>query len=90
MVVAHRDRLYRLGFELVENLIIKTGGKNTVLASKDKETGESKKLAYDILAIIATFSYRQMGRRSYSNKKRQSQDDKNKDLPNNIPEIMSE
>jgi len=58
VVVAHRDRLCRFGFELVENLIIKAGGKITVLASKDKETDDSKELADDILAIITIFSCR--------------------------------
>lgn len=68
IVVAHRDRLCRFGFELIEQIVTKAGGKITVLENNEEATPQSE-LAEDLLAIIHIFSCRQMGRRSYSNKK---------------------
>lgn len=70
VVVAYRDRLCRFGFELIESFVIKAGGKITVLNSIEETTDESKELADDLLAIITIFSCRQMGKRSYSKKKK--------------------
>ncbi len=73
VVVAHRDRLSRFGFELLEVIISKGGGSITVL---ENESGKSKEeeLAEDLLAIIHVFNCRQMGKRRYGNKKSQNQD----------------
>jgi predicted site-specific integrase-resolvase len=68
VVVAHRDRLCRFGFELIEYLVTKSGGRITVLQDSPSRTGEQE-LADDLLAIIHVFSCRQMGRRSYGRKK---------------------
>ena len=65
VVVAHRDRLCRFGFELIESIITKAGGKLTVLENNKEATPQSE-LADDLLAIIHIFSCRQMGRRSYT------------------------
>ena len=72
VVVAHRDRLSRFGFELIESIVSKGGGKITVL---DNDSGKSKdeELAEDLLAIIHVFNCRQMGKRRYGNKKSQSE-----------------
>ena len=72
VVVAHRDRLSRFGFDLLECIIIKGGGSITVL---DNDTCKSKdeELAEDLLAIIHVFNCRQMGKRRYSNKKSQGE-----------------
>jgi putative resolvase len=82
VVIAHRDRLCRFGFELIESFITKAGGTVTVLANEGKKTDDTKELADDILAIITIFSCRQMGKRSYKNRPKQIQDDKNKNIPN--------
>lgn len=77
VVVAHRDRLCRFGFELIEQLITKAGGKITVL-DNNKNTTPQEELADDLLSIIHIFSCRQMGRRSYSRKEQiENCDDKN-------------
>jgi putative resolvase len=68
IVVAHRDRLCRFGFELIERLVTKAGGKITVLHQGDDTTCEQE-LTDDLLAIIHVFSCRQMGKRSYSSRK---------------------
>jgi predicted site-specific integrase-resolvase len=67
LVVAHRDRLCRFGFELVESIVTKAGGKITVLDNDGNKSGEQE-LAEDLLSIIHVYSCKQMGKRSYSNR----------------------
>ena len=88
VVVAHRDRLCRFGFELIEQVIQKAGGRVTVLNEED-DTDETKELADDLLAIIHVFSCRQMGRRSYKNKKDKIQKHQDKDVSNCFTETDS-
>ena len=73
VVVAHRDRLCRFAFELIEWIFKKNQVKLLVL---DQEEGKNTEveLADDILSIIHVYSCRKMGRRRYSNKK-------DKDIP---------
>lgn len=71
VVVFHRDRLCRFGFELVE-FIIKTNKAELLVLDSD-DTGKKKaigksdeqELADDILAIVSVFACRQMGKRRY-------------------------
>lgn len=63
VVVAHRDRLCRFGFDLIEQLVVKAGGKVVVLDSDDKDC--EQELAEDLLAIVHVFSCKPMGKRSY-------------------------
>jgi predicted site-specific integrase-resolvase len=65
VVVAHRDRLCRFGFELVEWILESNGVKLTVL---DRENTKSpdEELTDDILSIIHVYSCRKMGRRRYT------------------------
>jgi predicted site-specific integrase-resolvase len=67
LVVAHRDRLCRFGFELIQSIVEKSGGKITVI---DNETNKSteQELAEDLLSIVHIYSCKQMGKRSYSNR----------------------
>lgn len=72
LVVGHRDRLCRFGFEIIEFLIGKGGGEILVL---DKaEHSPSKELTEDLLAILHVFSCRMHGLRRYS---KQIQEDSN-------------
>lgn len=68
IVVAHRDRLCRFAFELIEFILSNAGTKLIVL---DAEAGKSseQELADDILSIIHVYSCRSMGRRRYKSKK---------------------
>lgn len=77
VVIAHRDRLCRFGYELIESLVIKAGGSITILDNSREKTSEQE-LTEDLLSIIHVFSCRQMGRRSYSNRK--IENDKNEDI----------
>lgn len=72
LIICHRDRLCRFGFELIEHLIIKNGGEILVL---DKtEHSPQKELTEDLLAILHVFSCRMHGLRRYS---KQIQEDTN-------------
>jgi predicted site-specific integrase-resolvase len=76
VIIAHRDRLCRFGFDLVEQLVSKAGGKITVLQNNNDRTSEQE-LTEDLLSIIHVFSCRQMGKRSYANRKTKNDKDKN-------------
>lgn len=68
VVIAHRDRLCRFGFDLIKIIIEKQGGKITVLDDqRDKST--EQELSEDLLSIIHIYSCKQMGKRSYKSKK---------------------
>lgn len=67
IVIAHRDRLSRFGFELIEAIVIKSGGKITVIDDERNKSSEQE-LSEDLLSIVHIYSCRQMGRRKYKTK----------------------
>ena len=79
VVVAHRDRLSRFGFDLIKLITEKAGGSITVLDDEQNKYTEQE-LAEDLLSIVHIYSCRQMGKRSYSgarkNKQLESVEDK--------------
>ena len=81
VVVAHRDRLCRFAFELIESIVQKAGGTIKVLDS-NKNTSSEDELSQDLLSIIHIFNCRQMGKRSYKKKITNNEIISNKDLPN--------
>lgn len=66
LVISYRDRLVRFGFELIEWIIERNGGKIMVL--NKLETSPIDELTKDIMAIITVFSARLHGLRLYKNK----------------------
>jgi predicted site-specific integrase-resolvase len=64
VVVAHKDRLCRFGFELLQLFILKSGGTVTVIHNETNQSTEQE-LAEDLLSIIHIYSCKQMGKRSY-------------------------
>jgi len=68
VTVAHRDRLSRFAFELIESFITKAGGTVTVIEDSGNTSSEQE-LAEDLLSIVHIYSCRQMGKRSYSKRK---------------------
>jgi putative resolvase len=72
LVVAHRDRLARFGFELIEWLVERNGGQIVVL-SKSGHTSPADELAQDLLAILSVFAARMPGLRKYRDKIAQDQ-----------------
>lgn len=63
LVVAHRDRLARFGFGLVEHVAV-CGGCEFVVASQESLFPQQE-LVEDLLAIVHTFSCRLCGLRRY-------------------------
>ncbi len=78
IVVAHRDRLSRFAFELIELICMQ---KDTRIVVLDKETAHSseQELSEDILSIITVFAARNNGKRKY---KVHLKDEEDKNLPN--------
>ena len=64
LVVAHRDRLVRFGFDLIEHMLRGHGAVLTVLHPPDVQ-GDSgaAELADDLLSIVTVFAARHHGRR---------------------------
>ena len=64
VVVFHKDRMARFGFDLVES-IFKLN--NTELKIHEREENKSceEELAEDLMSIVTHFSCRQMGKRRY-------------------------
>ena len=76
VVIAHRDRLSRFGFDLVKIIIEKAGGAITILDDEKNKSSEQE-LAEDLLSIIHIYSCRQMGKRSYKIKQSKSIENQN-------------
>lgn len=67
LVVTHKDRLLRFGFELLEQMIVAHGACIEVM--EDTRGSDDAELAKDVLTIITVFSARLYGRRAHQNKK---------------------
>ena len=67
IVVAHKDRLCRFGFELIESICNFYDTKLTILDHEEHRSSEQE-LAEDILSIVTVFACKQMGKRKYSAK----------------------
>lgn len=66
LVVAHRDRLCRFGFELIRWIIEKHGGRLVVLDTT--ACSPEQELTQDLISIIHVFGCRVNGLRAYSHK----------------------
>lgn len=76
VIVAHRDRLSRFGFDLIKLIIEKAGGTITVIDDTQHKSTEQE-LAEDLLSIIHIYSCGQMGKRSYKTKQCKGTENKN-------------
>jgi len=76
VIVAHRDRLSRFGFDLIKLIIEKAGGTITVIDDTQHKSTEQE-LAEDLLSIIHIYSCRQMGKRSNKTKQCKGSENKN-------------
>ena len=65
IIVAHRDRLCRFGFELFEYLVKQNGGE--IMVFEQLNSSPESELVQDILAILHVFSCRINGLRRYHN-----------------------
>ena len=71
IVVAHKDRLCRFGFETIKWLVEKNKGQIVVL--NDEKSSPEQELVKDLISIITVFSARIYGLRSYKNKIKKDQ-----------------
>jgi predicted site-specific integrase-resolvase len=63
LYVAHKDRLCRFGFDLVEQIIQRSGG--SVIVANAETLSPHEELVQDLLSIIHCFSSRLYGLRKY-------------------------
>jgi predicted site-specific integrase-resolvase len=63
LVVAHRDRLVRFGFDLIKFLVEENGGEIVVL--EDRTHSPEDELVRDLVSIINVFACRLHGLRRY-------------------------
>ncbi len=84
IVVTHKDRLCRFGFELIERTVRRNNGKIVVLDKE--ETSPEKELVNDLLSIVTVFSGRLYGLRS-SSIRNAIKNSKNQTLPDEGTEI---
>jgi predicted site-specific integrase-resolvase len=64
VVIAHKDRLVRFGYELVEDILIECGVELVVINRSEKSDFMTE-LAEDLIAIVQHFCARFYGQRSY-------------------------
>ena len=67
LVVVHKDRLARFGYDLIEYIIKKSNGKITIMNEK-KEIEPEEEMVQDVLQIMNVFVAKMNGRRKYKNK----------------------
>jgi predicted site-specific integrase-resolvase len=65
LVVTHKDRLCRFGFDIIQLLCKKFNTKLTILSDSDPKDASSE-LTDDLMAIITVFSSRYYGKRKYT------------------------
>jgi predicted site-specific integrase-resolvase len=67
IVVAHKDRLCRFAFDLIETLVSRAGTK--IIVANQPNLSPHQELVEDLLAIVHCFSCRLYGSRTYANHK---------------------
>jgi putative resolvase len=63
LVIAHKDRLARFGFEYLEYVAVKNAC--TILVANQESLSPQEEMVQDLLAIVRTFSCRLYGLRTY-------------------------
>jgi putative resolvase len=78
IAITHKDRLCRIGYDLVEFMLSKLGVKIKVMVpSESSETegnNSTKELADDLLSIVTVFVARYHGQRAAENKRRRKRE----------------
>lgn len=68
IIVIHKDRLLRFGFNLIEKLCYFNGIKITIL-NENKLKDDNTQLVEDVITLMTVFSAKLYGKRSHKNKK---------------------
>ena len=70
LIVIHKDRLTRFGYELIEHLIKKySNGKITILDKEEKELEPEAEMLKDVLQVMNVFVAKMNGRKKYKKNK---------------------
>ena len=89
IVVTHKDRLCRFGFELIERLISEYSNGEILVLNQEKSSPQSE-LATDLISIITVFSSRLYGLRSNSLKRQIKEATRTNDENTKISSISNE
>ena len=65
LVIAHKDRLTRFGFELIENIIKKYSKGKIVIVNKQNNETPTEELTKDIISIMNIYVAKVNGLRKY-------------------------
>lgn len=68
LVVLHKDRLARFGYELIEHLIKKYSNGKIIIVNKKEEVEPEEEMVKDVLQIMNVFVAKMNGRRKYKKK----------------------
>jgi predicted site-specific integrase-resolvase len=71
LVISYKDRLCRIGYELIENILIEYSNTKIIIEKDDIKSPE-KELTDDLIEIITVFSSKLYGMRSYKLKKEEN------------------
>ena len=91
IVITHKDRLMRFGYDLFEQVVTDLGGKIEIL--ENVSSHEETELAQNVLGIITVFSARLYGKRSHQNRQKVVSDVRRscaRDLPPNALPVGQE
>jgi putative resolvase len=81
IVVTHKDRLCRFGFDLFEFVFTELSNAKIVVLDV-RETSPNEELVEDILSVVTVFSAKINGRKRYGKRKANTKDVKVQDLSN--------
>jgi len=70
LVVVHKDRLTRFGYDLIEYFIKKYSNGKIVILEADKDIEPEEELVKDVLQVMNVFVAKMNGRRKYKNRER--------------------
>lgn len=70
LVIAYKDRLCRIGFELIETILKKYSNTKITILNNEVKSPEEE-LTNDLIEIVTVFSSKLHGMRSYKNKKKE-------------------
>lgn len=80
LIIVHKDRLTRFGYELIEDLIKTYSNGKIIILQKSKEMEPQEELVMDVLQILNVFTAKMNGMRKYSKKKENDEDYSENDL----------
>ena len=75
LVVHHKDRLCRFGFELIEQLCSEMGTELVIIDATETHKSHEEELAEDLISIVHHFSMKLYGSRSYKKKLKEKLDE---------------